>query len=128
MAARLRESDPDGTADEATRKARVESIGKGECGVVEAGSGSGICDSQRIVGVSGESAGLSLWSGISEGDGVESERAFEREVDRPVTDHEAGTGGRTTLVVPGVDASVKEERCSGMVRGQEEEGRRSRRE
>src|SRR5437660_9361438 len=71
------------------------------------------------MGLAGKSAELSLRRGVPQGDGVEPERAFQREAQRPVADHEAWAGSGPSLDVSGVDAAAAGNRGPSLVRSQE---------
>src|SRR5579864_563548 len=125
MAAGVRQSDPGGAAHEAAGEARLEAAGGGKCGAVAAGNGDRLCHGQRAVGVSGKPAGIPLRGGVPQGDGVEPEGAFEREVQRTIADYETRAGSCTTVAVSGGDAAVARGKRSEVVRGEESERRRS---
>src|SRR5579864_1912853 len=119
MAAGVRNRSAGGAAGEAEGEAGAETAERAESRAESAGRCGGLCDGQRVVGLPGESAGLSLRRSVSQSDGIESEGAFEREVQRPVADHEAGAGSSPSLDVPGVDAAVAGNGGSSLVRSQE---------
>ena len=82
-------------------------------------------DGLRVVGDVGGPQGLPLWRGLSQGDGVEPQRAEQRQTQRQAEDYQAWSIGRPEVAVLRRHAGDPRSGREAMVRSQEGQGRRS---